>query len=156
MRSIRWSLNMVLQTKQWVRIREDKGRLPEEPLRAQNTKASVVVAGETSFSSIAWSLSRTRVYLMGASVNGRVIYRHFCKPSRPTDQIYLKTIFNRVTECKPFVVEHVEMVEHESQSLIEITMRTPGNGEPMCSGCGERCSGYGTLPTARRTVFISL
>ena len=50
----------------------------------------------------------------------------------------LKTIFNRVTEYKPFVVEHVELVEHESQSTIEITMRARENGLPSCSVCGER------------------
>ena len=61
-----------------------------------------------------------------------------------------------MTECKPFVLEHVEMVEHESQSLIEITMRARENSEPMCSGCGERCPVYCTLPTACRSVFIPL
>jgi len=39
----------------------------------------------------------------------------------------LRTIFNRVTEYKPIVVEHVEMVEHESELTIEITMRACGN-----------------------------
>jgi transposase len=68
----------------------------------------------------------------------------------------LKTIFNRVTEYKPFVVEHVEMVEHESQLRIEIAMRARGNGEPVCSGCGERCPGYDTQPTARRFEFVPL
>ena len=68
----------------------------------------------------------------------------------------LKTIFNRVTEYKPFVVEHVEMVEHESQLRIEIAMRARGNGEPVCSGCGERCPGYYTQPTARRFEFVPL
>ncbi len=53
----------------------------------------------------------------------------------------LKTIFNRVTEYKPFVVEHVALVEHESQSTIEITMRARENGLPSCSVCGKRCSG---------------
>jgi transposase len=68
----------------------------------------------------------------------------------------LKTIFNRVTEYKPFVVEHVEMVEHESQLRIEIAMRARGNGEPVCSGCGERCPGHDTQPTARRFEFVPL
>lgn len=68
----------------------------------------------------------------------------------------LKTIFNRVTEYKPFVVEHVEMVERDSQPTIEITMRARENGEPICSGCGTRCPGYDTQPKARRFDFVPL
>ena len=68
----------------------------------------------------------------------------------------LKTIFHRVTNYKPFVVEHVELIEHESQPTLEITMRARENGLPTCSGCGRRCSGYDTQPTARRFDFIPL
>jgi transposase len=68
----------------------------------------------------------------------------------------LKTIFNRVTEYKPFVVEHVELVEHESVSTIEITMRARENGQARCSKCGDHCPGYDTLPTARRFDFVPL
>ena len=68
----------------------------------------------------------------------------------------LKTIFNRVTEYKPFVVEHVELIEYKSQSTIEISMRARENGLPTCSGCGERCSGYDTQPKARRFDFVPL
>ena len=67
----------------------------------------------------------------------------------------LKTIFNRVTEYKPFVVENVELVEHESESTIEITMRARENVLPFCSVCGERCSGYDMQPTPRRFDFYS-
>ena len=68
----------------------------------------------------------------------------------------LKTIFNCVTEYKPFVVEHAQLVEHESQSTIEISMRARENGLPTCSVCGERCSGYDTPATSRRFDFIPL
>ena len=68
----------------------------------------------------------------------------------------LKTIFNRVTDYKPFVVEHVVLIEHESQPTIEISMRARENGLPSCSGCGKRCSRYDTQPTARRFDFIPL
>ena len=68
----------------------------------------------------------------------------------------LKTIFNRVTKYKPFVVAHVELTEDAlQQPTIEITMRARENGLPTCSGCGCRCSGYDTLP-ARRFDFIPL
>jgi len=68
----------------------------------------------------------------------------------------LKTIFNRVTKYKPFVVEAVELIERGSQPTIEITMRARENGLPMCSVCGERCSGYDTQSTSRRFNFIPL
>ena len=68
----------------------------------------------------------------------------------------LKTIFNRVTKYKPFVVESIELTEDAlEQPKIEITMRARGNGLPMCSGCGCRRSGYDKLP-ARRFDFIPL
>ncbi len=70
--------------------------------------------------------------------------------------MHLKTIFNRVTQYKPFVVEQVEMIECESQPTIEITMRARENGLPTCSVCGERCSGYDTQPTPRRFDFVPL
>ncbi len=71
-------------------------------------------------------------------------------------RMQLKTIFNRVTEYKPFVVEHVELIEHESQATIEISMRARENGLPTCSVCGERCSRYDSQRTSRRFDFIPL
>ena len=69
----------------------------------------------------------------------------------------LKTIFNRVTNYKPFVVDRVELTEDDlSQPTIEITMRARENGLPTCSGCGMRCSGYDTQPTTRRFEFVPL
>ena len=71
-------------------------------------------------------------------------------------RMQLKTIFNLVTEYKPFVVERVELVEHESQPTIEMSMRARENGLPTCSICGVRCSGYDTQRTSRRFDFIPL
>ncbi len=68
----------------------------------------------------------------------------------------LKTIINSVTNYKPFVVEHIEMLEIESKQTIKVTMRARENGLPTCSGCGERCSGYDTSPTVRRFYFVPL
>ena len=68
----------------------------------------------------------------------------------------LKTIFNCVTEYKPFVVGDVVLIDHKSQPTIEITMRARENGLPTCSVCGERCSGYDTSSTCRRFDFIPL
>jgi len=68
----------------------------------------------------------------------------------------LKTIFNRVTNYKPFVVEKVELVQFGSQPTIEITMRARENGLPTCSACGERCGGYDTSSSSRRFDFVPL
>ena len=69
----------------------------------------------------------------------------------------LKTIFNRVTNYKPFVVDRVELVDDVStHPTIEITMRARDNGDPTCSGCGQRCSGYDRQPTPRRFDFVPL
>lgn len=70
--------------------------------------------------------------------------------------MHFKTIFNRVTEYKPFVVDCVHLVEHDSGPVMEVTMRARGNGQPECSGCGNRCPGYDTLPTPRRFDFIPM
>ena len=68
----------------------------------------------------------------------------------------LKTIFNRVTNYKPFVVDHVELQEDSlGQPRIEVTMRARENGLPTCSGCGRRGSGYDTL-SVRRFDFVPL
>ena len=73
------------------------------------------------------------------------------------NRMQLKTIFNRVTNYKPFVVDRVELTEDDlSQPTIEITMRARENGLPTCSGCGMRCSGYDTQPTTRRFEFVPL
>jgi transposase len=70
--------------------------------------------------------------------------------------VQLKTIFNRVTDYKPFVVEQVAFIEQQAQPTIEITLRARENGLPTCSGCGKRCPGYDTQPTARRFDFVPL
>ena len=76
---------------------------------------------------------------------------------QPTaNQMQLKTIFNHVTNYKPFVVDQAEFVPHGSSTVIELTMRARGNGKPTCSGCGKRCSGYDTQPSPRRFDFIPI
>lgn len=71
-------------------------------------------------------------------------------------QMQLKTIFNRVTNYKPFVVDHAELITTDAGMLIELTMRARGNGKPTCSGCGDRCRGYDTQPKPRRFDFIPM
>jgi transposase len=69
----------------------------------------------------------------------------------------LKTIFNHVTNYKPFVVERVELTGiEEDQPTLEVTMRARNNGLATCSGCGQRCSGYDRRPHPRRFAFVPL
>jgi hypothetical protein len=49
----------------------------------------------------------------------------------------LKTILNRVTNYKSFVVEKVKWAEDSEESVLEVEMRSRANGRPICSGCGE-------------------
>ena len=70
--------------------------------------------------------------------------------------MHLKTIFNRVTDYKPFVVDQVTMSDDSlGQPTIEIFLRARENGLPACSGCGRRYPGYDTL-AVRRFAFIPL
>ena len=55
--------------------------------------------------------------------------------------MHIKTIFNRVTEYKPFIVDRIDLVEHKLGPVMEVTMRARGNRQPQCSGRGERCPG---------------
>lgn len=66
--------------------------------------------------------------------------------------MHLKTIFNHVTNYKPFVVDQVKMADNS----IELSMRARGNGLPTCSGCSQRCPGYDSQPNPRRFDFVPL
>ena len=55
----------------------------------------------------------------------------------------LKTILNRVTNYKSFVVEKVNFTENTEQLALEVAMRHRANGRPICSGCGIVRPGYG-------------
>ena len=68
----------------------------------------------------------------------------------------LKTIINRVTDYKSFVVENVKWAEDSEQSVLEIGMRHRANGRPICSGCGEARPGYDQATTPRRFDFVPL
>lgn len=67
----------------------------------------------------------------------------------------LKTIFNHVVDYKPFVVHKVELIG-EMPNRIEITMRSRGNGQAVCSGCGQRRPGYDRQAAPRRFDFVPL
>ncbi len=65
-----------------------------------------------------------------------------------------KTILNRVTKYKSFVVEKVNLIENSEQLSLEVIMRPQANGRPVCSGCGEVRPGYDRSEVPRRFEFI--
>jgi transposase len=67
----------------------------------------------------------------------------------------LKTIVNRVTDYKSFVVGKVRWAEEEGLAL-EVEMRPRANGRPICSGCGQVRPGYDQSPEPRRFEFVPL
>jgi transposase len=68
----------------------------------------------------------------------------------------LKTILNRVTNYKSFVVEKVKWTENSEQLGLEVTIRSRANGCAVCSGCGEVRPGYDRAAEPRRFEFVPL
>ena len=69
--------------------------------------------------------------------------------------MHLQTILNRVQRHKSFVYEAVSFGGMESEPSLEVKIRGRANGQPVCSGCGQRRPGYDTLPE-RRFEFVPL
>ncbi len=68
----------------------------------------------------------------------------------------LKTIINRVTNYKSFVVGKAKWVENGEELGLEVEMRPRANGRPICSGCGKARPGYDRGATPRRFEFVPL
>jgi transposase len=68
----------------------------------------------------------------------------------------LKTILNRVTNYKSFVVGKVKWVENSEEFRLEVEMRPRANGRPICSGCDKARPGYDRAETPRRFEFVPL
>jgi transposase len=68
----------------------------------------------------------------------------------------LKTIVNRVTNYKSFVVGKVKWSENADQLELEIEISPRANGHPICSGCGKKRSGYDRAEQPRRFNFIPI
>lgn len=56
--------------------------------------------------------------------------------------MHLKTILNRVTNYKSFVVDKVNWTENSQPLALEVTMRPRANGRPICSDHGKVRPGY--------------
>jgi len=68
----------------------------------------------------------------------------------------LKTILNRVTNYKSFVVGKVKWAEDSEALSLEVEMRPRANGHPICSGCGGKAPGYDRSRTPRRFEFVPM
>lgn len=65
----------------------------------------------------------------------------------------VKTILNRIEKYQSFVYGKVKLIESDQQLELEIQIQPRRNSRPVCSGCGQKGSGYDTLPT-RRFEFV--
>jgi transposase len=68
----------------------------------------------------------------------------------------LKTILNRVTDYKSFVVKKASWSENSDRDELEIEMEPRKNGSPICSGCGKAAPGYDRSKKPRRFEFIPI
>jgi transposase len=68
----------------------------------------------------------------------------------------LKTIINRVTQYKSFVVSKTKLIEDGEHLAIEVEMQPRANGRPICSGCGKPARGYDRATEPRRFEFVPL
>lgn len=68
----------------------------------------------------------------------------------------LKTILNRVTNYKSFVVDKVRWVEEPTGPALEVELRPRSNGRATCSGCGKVRPGYDQASQPRRFEFVPL
>jgi transposase len=67
----------------------------------------------------------------------------------------LQTILNRVQRHPSFVYRAACFREQDTGLALDVAIAARANGRPICSGCGQRRSGYDRLP-ARRFEFVPL
>lgn len=67
----------------------------------------------------------------------------------------IKTILNRIEKQPGFVYDTCKWCERLGMLALEITMRPRSRGMAICSGCGERRTGYDAL-RQRRFEFVPL
>jgi transposase len=68
----------------------------------------------------------------------------------------LKTILNRVTDYKSFVVDKVRWADEVTGPALEVKLRPRTNGRAICSGCGKARPGYDQASQQRRFEFVPL
>jgi len=67
--------------------------------------------------------------------------------------VQLKTILNSVEPHKSFVYKKVQWADPETKTEIEVRIEPRANSHAICSGCGQRASGYDRL-AERRFEFV--
>jgi len=65
----------------------------------------------------------------------------------------VKTILNRIEKYQSFIYGKTQLTENDNHLELEIQIRPRLHSRPVCSGCGQKGSGYDTLPT-RRFEFV--
>ncbi len=65
----------------------------------------------------------------------------------------VKRILNRVQKHQGFVYTEMELVEENSQLVLNVTLEPRRNSRAVCSGCGHKRAGYDRLGS-RRFEFI--
>jgi transposase len=65
----------------------------------------------------------------------------------------VKTVLNRIEKYQSFVYGKIHLIENDRQLELEVEVQPRLNSRPVCSGCGQKVSGYDTLPT-RRFEFV--
>jgi transposase len=73
-----------------------------------------------------------------------------------TARMQVKTILNRVQKFKSFVYGKINLLDIDTNNyVILIDVDARANSKPICSGCGQTCPGYDTLPP-RKFEFVPL
>jgi hypothetical protein len=95
---------------------------------------------------------RERSILRRRAVKMRLLGQPLCRSHR---RIHLKSILNRVEWHKCFVYKQVRFVDGLVDPELEVEIEPRANSRAICSGCGEKRSGYGRL-SPRRFQFVPL
>jgi len=77
------------------------------------------------------------------------------KNQRPTMQLQVKTILNRIQPFTGFVYEDIQLRQPRGKPRIEVTVAAHAGRRPRCSVCGRPAPGYDRLPE-RWWLFVPL
>ncbi len=77
------------------------------------------------------------------------------KKTKPTTQLQVKTLLNRLQPLRGFIYDSVRLVGTGGSQRIEAAIRFRQGSQGRCSKCGQACPGYDTLPE-RRWAFVPL
>ena len=99
-----------------------------------------------------WVCARKELLISGSAVVLR--YEKNNQPRRSL--INFKTLFNHVHKIKGFVYTSIRFIESYGQARVIAQIRPRKGSKPICSGCGQRCSGYDHMSEPREFGFIPI